>query len=227
MANTDLYANRFVSTIGRIGRIGRDAFVLRGGVVRTTAAIGCAGAVLSACDAHDPRSTLQLHLMAKPASGIEAVQLYVGSIAVHVAAKADVSATPGDSALQGDGLWHTLAVGRTLDLSKSKELADAVAVGSLRLPDGWIDQVRIAIQTPATALAAGKTCSLVLAKLPKAGIDVTQAFRPFATGHVLQHAVWLDLRLDLSLGKVGECWALSPVLELRRYTTQGKDVAIQ
>lgn len=181
----------------------------------------------SGCDAYDARSTLEVHLLAKPASGVDGVQITVKSVEVHVAAQAAVSLSPRNAELAGDGLWQPLAVSRGVDLSKAADVAAAASLGQLALPQGWIDQVRVVISAPATANSAGKQCALTLAKLPKAGVEISQPFRPFAIGHALQHAIWLDLRLDLALDKVGECWALAPVLQVKRFTTGGKEVAVQ
>lgn len=179
------------------------------------------------CDSYDARSTLQVHLMAKPASGVDTVQITVESVEIHVAAEAAVSAAAGNEDLADDGLWQPLAVGRSVDLGKAMGVAEAASLGELPLPEGWIDQVRIGVKAPSTATSAGKQCALVLAKLPKAGIGVSQKFRPFAVGHLLQHAIWLDLRMDLALDKVGDCWALAPVLQVKRFATGGKEVSVQ
>ncbi len=187
------------------------------------AVLGLAGG----CESYDARSTLQIQLMAKPASGIDAVQLVVEAVAVHVVAQANTSAKPGDSELAGDGHWQQLSVARSVELAKAVNVEGAVALGSLALPEGWIDQLRVSIKAPATATSAAKQCDLVLVKLPKAGVDVTQPFRPFAVYHGLQHSIWLDLRMDLALNKLGDCWSLAPVLQVKRFTTGGKDVSVQ
>lgn len=187
----------------------------------------CLLGLASSCDAYDARSTLAVHLLAKPASGVDGVQITVKSVEVHVAAQAAVSSSPGNADLADDGLWQSLAVSRGVDLSKAADVAAAASLGELALPQGWVDQVRVVVSAPATANSAGKQCALALAKLPKAGIEVSQPFRPFAIGHALQHGIWLDLRLDLALDKVGDCWALAPVLQVRRFTTGGKEVAVQ
>lgn len=184
-------------------------------------------ALLCGCDAYDPRSTLQFHLLAKPASGMDEVLLTVASVTVHVAADGAVSAAPGDPDLEGDGHWHSLTIGRSVDLGKATDVPGAALLGSMALPEGWIDQLRVEIKAPASAKSAAKQCDLLLVKVPKAGIGISQWFRPFAVGHSLNHAIWLDMRLDLALGKVGDCWALTPLLEVRRFETGGKEVAVQ
>lgn len=191
-------------------------------------ALGAAAAALglvAGCASYDPRSSLQIHLTSKAVAGIDAVQLHVREVQVHLAAETTASASATDPAIDGDGAWHSLAVGRNVALLG----ADGVGrgLGGLRLPEGWIDQVRVTLAAPASAEAKGKTCALDLAALPAKGVKVSQPFRPFAVRHALEHAIWLDLRLDTALSKSGACWALAPQLEVARFTTGGKDVSVQ
>lgn len=180
--------------------------------------------LLAGCDSYDARSTLQVRLTATPAQGIDSVQLRVSQVQVHVVAEADESAAAGDKTIDDDGAWQTLEVNRTLGLGSAA--AASHDLGMLRLTEGWIDQLRIAVASPTTALAAGKTCTLVVGLLPKGGIKISNAFRPFPVRHALEHAIWLDLRLDQALTKSGDCWSLGPALEVERFTTGGKDVSV-
>lgn len=177
------------------------------------------------CDSYDARSTLQVHLTATPAKGIESIQLHVSQVQVHVVAEAQKSAAASDKTIDGDDAWQTLDVSRPLGLGSAT--AASQNLGMLRLTEGYIDQLRIAIASPTTAFAAGKTCTLVVGLLPKGGIKISSAFRPFPVRHALEHAIWLDLRLDQALTKSGDCWSLGPVLEVKRFTTGGKDVSVQ
>jgi hypothetical protein len=180
---------------------------------------------LAGCDSYDARSTLQVHLTATPAKGIDSVQLRVSQVQVHVVAEEQKSAAVGDKTIDDDGAWQTLEVNRTLGLGSAT--AAIQDLGMLRLTEGWIDQLRIGVASPTTALAAGKSCALVVALLPKDGVKISSAFRPFPVRHALDHAIWLDLRLDQALTKSGDCWSLGPVLEVERFTTGGKDVSVQ
>lgn len=190
-----------------------------------TSGLGVALLLLAGCDSYDARSTLQVRLSATPAKGVDSVQLRVSQVQVHVVAEAEKSAAAGDKTIDDDGAWQTLEVNRSLELGGATPASQDL--GMLRLTEGWIDQLRIAVASPTTALAAGKTCTLVVGLLPKGGVKISNEFRPFPVRHALEHAIWLDLRLDQALTKSGDCWSLGPVLEVERFTTGGKDVSVQ
>ncbi len=192
---------------------------------RLVGGIGLALLLLAGCDSYDARSTLEVRLTATAAKGIDSVQLRISQVQVHVVTEAQKSAAAGDKTIDDDGAWQTLEVNRTLTLGSAA--AASQDLGMLRLTEGWIDQVRVAVASPTTALAGGKTCTLVVGLLPKGGLKVSSPFRPFPVRHALEHAIWLDLRLDQALIKSGDCWSLGPVLEVARFTTGGKDVSVQ
>lgn len=198
-------------------RIGLWHQLLTGGLV-----VGLV--LLAGCDSYDARSTLQVRLNATPAKGIDSVQVRVSQVQVHVVAEAQKSAAAGDKTIDDDSAWQTLEVNRTFGLGSAA--AASQDLGMLRLTEGWIDQLRIAVASPTTALAAGKSCTLVVGLLPKGGMKISNEFRPFPVRHALEHAIWLDLRLDQALTKSGDCWSLGPVLEVERFTTSGKDVSV-
>lgn len=193
------------------------------------AALAVAILPVAACESYDARSTLQVHFLATPAKGVDSVDLRVVEVQVHLASEAsgtgDSEAKGSDSGSGSGDAWHALAVNRTLELGSAQ--APTHDLGQLRLDEGWIDQLRVTLASPTTASAGGKTCTLVVGQLPKDGIKISSPFRPFAVYHAVEHAIWLNLRLDQALTKSGDCWSLGPVLEVKRFTTGGKDVAVQ
>lgn len=205
-----------VAALGPAGWLGAAALAL---------AVGTA-----ACADYDPRSTLQVYLSATPHAEVDGLQLRVTQVEVHVVAEAKLSAAASDTSIDDDAAWHTLAVDQTVELGEVAKVGGAATgrdLGTLRLPEGWIDQLRVSVASPMQALSGAKRCALLVSKLPKAGIKVSQAFRPFAVHHQLTHAIWLNLRLDKGLTKSGDCWSLGPQLEVLRFTTGGKDVSVQ
>ncbi|MSQ83154.1 MAG: DUF4382 domain-containing protein [Myxococcales bacterium] len=183
----------------------------------------------AACDTNLEPSRLSLSLTVAAAKGVETATLFVSRLEVHVDDVSHIdSADPKKELIDNDDKWHKLELNQAIELAGLQSETNALALGEVLIPDGRIDQIRLFLNSgkPNTATVAGKVCDLVLAKVPKAGIKISQPFKAFRSGRNLEHTMILHLPLDKALHVVGTCFELQPVFAVRKFQTGGKNVVI-
>lgn len=189
----------------------------------------CAVGAFSACADDEPaQSTAQLYLMDAPPAGVTSVIVHVASIQVHVDDKTKTTSDDAaDTKKDADGKWRTLAYNKPVDLVLAQGETAAVKLGELGLPDGKITQIRLMLDASQknTAKVNDKTCDLDLSKI-KDGIKINHPFKAVDVGTGKKHEVWVDFKLDEAMEATKDCYALKPVLKLKKVKTNSADVSL-
>ncbi len=184
---------------------------------------------LSGCAEDEPsQSTATLYLMDAPPPGVTSVIVHVASIQVHVDDKTKTTSDDAaDTKKDGDGKWKTLLVNKPVDLVLAQTETAAVKLGELPLPDGKITQIRLMLDSTQknTAKVGDKTCDLDLSKV-KDGLRINHSFKALDVGTGKQHQAWVDFKLDEAMEATKDCYALKPVLKLKKFKTGGTEVGL-
>lgn len=184
---------------------------------------------IAGCAEDEPaQSTATLYLMDAPPAGVTSVVVHVASIQVHVDDKTKTSSDDAtDTKKDADGKWRTLLVNKPVDLVLAQTETAAVKLGELALPDGKITQIRLMLDSTQknTAKVGDKTCDLDLSKV-KDGIKINHAFKALDVGTAKKHEAWVDFKLDEAMEATKDCYALKPVLKLKKFKTGGAEVGL-
>jgi hypothetical protein len=184
-----------------------------------------AAALLGACGGS---ATADLYLLDAPPDNLKAVNIYVTSMAVHVN-DVDKGESETDAAIDDDGKWQTLPVGKSIDLVQHEGESAALLLGQLDLPDGKITQIRLVVDVtqPNTVVRADdSTCNLDMSKVEVKGIKISHVFKAFDVKKNNKAQVWVDVDLHDSLKAAGGCYQLEPKIKLIKVKIDGTEKAL-
>ncbi len=193
-----------------------------------TAAVFAAAAIAGCAEDEPAQSTATLYLMDAPPAGVTSVIVHVASIQVHVDDKSKTTSDDAaDTKKDADGKWRTLVVNKPVDLVLAQTETVAVKLGELPLPEGKITQIRLILDPTQknTAKVGDKTCDLDLSKI-KDGLKINHPFKALDVGTGKKHQAWIDYKLDEAMEVTKDCYALKPVLKLKKFKTDAKEVAL-
>lgn len=188
-----------------------------------------AAAAIAGCAEDEPaQSTATLYLMDAPPPGVTSVIVHVAAIQVHVDDKSKTASDDAaDTKKDADGKWRTISVNKPIDLVQAQGETAAVKLGELPLPDGKITQIRLLLDNTQknTAKVGDKTCDLDLSKV-KDGLKINHPFKALDVGTARKHEAWIDYKLDEAMEVTKDCYALKPVLKLKKFKTDAKEVTL-
>lgn len=193
-----------------------------------SAALLAATALFGCAEEEPAQSTATLYLMDAPPAGVTSVIVHVASIQVHVDDKSKTTSDDAtDTKKDADGKWKTLLVNKAVDLVLAQTETVAVKLGELPLPDGKITQIRLILDATQknTAKVGDKTCDLDLSKV-KDGLKINHPFKALEVGTGKKHEAWVDFKLDEAMEVTKDCYALKPVLKLKKFKTDAKEVTL-
>lgn len=191
----------------------------------------CAGVLWASCVAEGDESwsTVDLALMASSSPSAQSVVLPIDKVDIHVSElNAPEVFAASNPIIDGDDNWHSIAVGRDIELVGHQAIADALDLGSVRVPPGKITQFRIVLLAgkPATVKTAKGSCTVDVSGIGKAGIKVTEPYRAFDTMQRVTHRGLLQLDLAKAFVPSGSCYKLIAALGVTQWTTDGKTVTV-